>query len=450
MAAGSASTLAASGPELVISGAGWGHGVGMSQEGALGYAEHGYSYAQILARYYSGTGLGQAPAHAKVRVLIGKRVHTMALETYVRGVVAAEMPSSWPAAALEAQAVASRTYALTAHAGGSRFDVYADTRSQMYRGAAAYTPSTDAAVAATTGQVVTYEGAPAITYFFASSGGRTENVEHAFPGAAPEPWLRGVRDPFERGALHTWSVSMSFAAASARLRGLVRGTFEGVEVLTRGYSPRIVSVYVVGSGSRTLVSGPELAARLGLYDTWAYFGAREGQTLTAMADRSGQRTPAPAPAETPVGPGGGVPASGQPEAVATPVSVARSGGTSAPASAATAYAEGTPEQIAWVRRAASNFVRAELKGDGAGACAVLVAGLRAARAGVSCAARWDALLRSRLSARAARAQLRRDARAIASARVEVRGTSATIALPVALLSGHSRFRWTENCWMLTP
>jgi hypothetical protein len=132
--------------------------------------------------------------------------------------------------------------------------------------------------------------------------------------------------------------------------------------------------------------------------------------------------------------------------------VARSGGTSAPASASAsaAYAEGTPEQIEWVRRAASNFVNAELKGDGAGACAVLVAALRATRGGVSCAARWDALLRTRLSTRGGRAQLRRDARAIASARVEVRGTSATLALPVALLSGHSRFRWTENCWMLTP
>src|SRR5207302_155158 len=83
----------------------------------------------------------------------------------VRGVVSAEMSASWPAAALEAQAVATRTYALTAHAGGSRFDVYADTRSQVYAGPAAYTAATNAAVAATAGQIVTYAGAPAITYF---------------------------------------------------------------------------------------------------------------------------------------------------------------------------------------------------------------------------------------------------------------------------------------------
>jgi stage II sporulation protein D len=298
----------------------------MSQEGALGYAEHGYSYAQILAHYYSGTALGQAPAHARVRVLIGKHVHSIALETYVRGVVAAEMSSSWPAAALEAQAVASRTYALTAHAGGARFDVFADTRSQMYRGAAAYTPATDAAVAATAGQIVTYEGAPAATYFFASSGGRTENVENAWAGAAPQPWLRGVRDPFEKGPLHTWSVSLSYATAGARLHGLVRGGFEGIEVLKRGYSPRIVSAYVIGSAGKTLVSGEQLASRLGLYDTWAFFSARDGEALTAMPDRSGEHAPAPEP---PAGPGGGVSASGPP-APPPSASIARSGGTPAP------------------------------------------------------------------------------------------------------------------------
>ncbi len=82
----------------------------------------------------------------------------MPLERYVRGVVAAEMPSSWPLAALEAQAIASRTYALTDHAGGSRFDVYSDTRSQVYLGHAAETAATNAAVAATAGQIVDLRG----------------------------------------------------------------------------------------------------------------------------------------------------------------------------------------------------------------------------------------------------------------------------------------------------
>jgi stage II sporulation protein D len=257
---------------LVIQGAGDGHGVGMSQEGALGYARHGYSYEAILAHYYTGSAIGDVPHKRIVRVLVGGQVRRIPLERYVRGVVSAEMPASWPSAALEAQAVASRTFALTAHAGGSKFDVYADTRSQVYEGRAAETPQTNAAVAATAGQVVTYAGHPAITYFFACSGGITEAVQNGFPGSAPEPWLQGVVDPYDQGPQHRWTITITMASAAARLGGLVRGSLRGIEVLKRGYSPRILSAYVLGSGGRTLVSGPDLAARLGLHGTWAYFG----------------------------------------------------------------------------------------------------------------------------------------------------------------------------------
>jgi SpoIID/LytB domain protein len=271
---------------LVITGAGNGHGVGMSQDGALGYAQHGYTYQAILAHYYTGTTLGVAPPGAYVRVLMGAKVQRVPLERYVRGVVAAEMPASWPLAALEAQAVATRTYALTAHSGGSGFDVYSDTRSQVYRGAAAETAQTNAAVTATAGQIVAYGGKPAVTYYFASSGGMTENVENVFLGSPPEPWLKGVPDPFDSGPSHTWTVTISFAAAAARLQGLVKGAFRGIEVLERGVSPRIVAAAVLGSGGREPVSGPELAARLGLEDSWAFFSVRNGARVTPQPDRS--------------------------------------------------------------------------------------------------------------------------------------------------------------------
>jgi stage II sporulation protein D len=285
--------VAGASPTLEITGAGYGHGVGMSQEGALGYAQHGYSYEAILAHYYTGTALGTVPENTKVKVLMGGRVHAIPLETYVRGVVGAEMPTGWPLAALEAQAVASRTYALTDHAGGARFDVYSDTRSQVFLGTKAQSAQSNAAVAATAGQVVTYGGRPVITYFFASSGGATEDAQNAFPGAAPEPWLRGVPDPFDQGPQHRWKVSMSFHAAAARLRGLVRGALRGIEVLRRGYSPRIISAYVLGSGGRTEVSGPELAERLGLYDTWAYFSVRTARGVHAEPDLSHYAAPPP-------------------------------------------------------------------------------------------------------------------------------------------------------------
>jgi SpoIID/LytB domain protein len=279
-------------PTLLIEGAGDGHGVGMSQWGALGDAQHGWSYQAILAHYYSGTSLGSVSPKRMVKVLIGGRVKKVPIEAYVRGVVAAEMPSSWPAAALQAQAIASRTYAITDHAGGKRFDVYSDARSQMYLGKAAETQASNEAVKATAGQIVTYEGRPAITPFFASSGGRTESNQNAFLGAPPQPWLKGVLDPYDGGPLHRWTIELGFSEAARALKGLVKGSFQGIEVVRRGFSPRIVLAYVLGSKGKAEVSGPELAARLGLYDSWAYFSAVQNGKTRREPDLSGPQPPA--------------------------------------------------------------------------------------------------------------------------------------------------------------
>ena len=286
---------------LVVTGAGEGHGVGMSQDGALGLARHGFSYQQILAHYYTGTTIGVAPPKSVIKVLVGSKVVKVPLERYVRGVVSAEMPAEWPAAALEAQAVASRTYALTSDAGGSRFDVYSDTRSQVYEGVAAETSATNAAVAATAAQIVLYAGHPAITYFFASSGGMTENIEDSFLGSEPAPWLRGVADPYESKATSSWRVSLGFTAVAARLHGLLKGAFRGIEVLRRGVSPRIVSALILGSGGSTPISGPELAGLLGLRSTWAFFSVRNGSRVRPEPDRSGHTAPS-SPSPPPIVP----------------------------------------------------------------------------------------------------------------------------------------------------
>jgi len=155
------------------------------------------------------------------------------LDDYVRGVISAEMPSSWSAEALKAQAVAARTYAITTSVGGAGFDLYSDTRSQMYTGVSAETASTDAAVAATRGQVVTFNGAPAVTYFFSSSGGHTENIQDVWPGSTPEPWLVGVSDPYDGAGgdpYHQWTYQLSLPEATAKLSGLVKGMLRGIQV----------------------------------------------------------------------------------------------------------------------------------------------------------------------------------------------------------------------------
>jgi SpoIID/LytB domain protein len=335
---------------FTITGAGFGHGVGMSQYGALGFAEHGWNATAILAHYYTGTTLGTTDPTQRVRVALGtmsrarisgarqagtrtldpgvtytvrrhgvsqvdlytgrKRVATFTaplqvagsggvttlgghgsyrgvleftpgtfsgltavnsvqLDDYLQGVVPAESPASWPLEALKAQAIAARTYAITT---GQGTTLYADTRSQMYLGVSAETPASNEAVAETRGQVVTYNGQPVTTYFFSTSGGRTEDVENAF-GGSPEPWLVSVKDPYDNvSPRHRWHpTTMSLSRAGRKLRGLYSGSFRGIRVTERGVSPRIMTAQVVGSRGSTSVSGATLRSRLGLFDTWAYF-----------------------------------------------------------------------------------------------------------------------------------------------------------------------------------
>jgi stage II sporulation protein D len=352
--------------KLVIRGAGFGHGVGMSQYGALGLAQRGWTYQAILAHYYTGTSIQPLPAAQNVRVLLKsgadakisgatavagsgialdpsatyrvfpsglsrlavadptgrvlavldppvrlsssvgplvlhgradngvlsgsyrgvlevrltalgsvRTIDDVGIEDYVRGVVGAEMSPSWPAAALDAQAVAARTYAVTTNKGGagSGFSQYADTRSQVYMGVRGEAPQVDLAVQTTVGQVVAYAGKPAVTYFFSTSGGRTENVENGFPGADPEPWLVSVRDPYDKiSPDHAWGpVDLTLTTVTRRLGSLVKGQFRNIRVLARGVSQRILRADVIGTGGTTRVTGDELAARLDLMSTWMTF-----------------------------------------------------------------------------------------------------------------------------------------------------------------------------------
>jgi hypothetical protein len=120
----------------------------------------------------------------------------------------------------------------------------------------------------------------------------------------------------------------------------------------------------------------------------------------------------------------------------------------APASASAQHSVATREQIAGVRRAAANFLAAELSGNGAGACAILNAPLRATRDHRSCAARWSTKLAQLHRQPGARARLRSLQRAVPSARVVVAGDLARIELPAPLLAAPNHLIWTEDCWML--
>ena len=340
--------------ELVwkIDGAGFGHGVGMSQYGAAGYARHGFTWDQILGHYYPGTTIRNVtPGAVQVLLLSGESsvdfagaaegcgyrlsevkdygarmgpkgivlvnhagkkladcgdaldisggpsfvlggkgeyrgtlelrpsasggldaINLVQIDDYVRGVVTDEMPSSFPTQALDAQAVAARSYALAEMiSGGTGYTLHDDTRSQVYGGVGAETAVTDQAVADTARLVVAYGDEIATTYFFSTSGGHTEDVENAF-GGDKIPYLRGVPDPYDGASpYHRWTETLTPAEMDSALSGLVKGSLEKIDVTKRGASPRILSADLVGSDGTTSVSGETLAARLGLRDRWAYF-----------------------------------------------------------------------------------------------------------------------------------------------------------------------------------
>ncbi|MGH3093846.1 MAG: SpoIID/LytB domain-containing protein [Gaiellaceae bacterium] len=143
--------------------------------------------------------LGTKPYHGTFVVTIrGSRlrvVNRLRMEGYIRGVVPRESPAWWPAAALEAQAVAARSYAFYAHvrgAGKCGGAFCPDTRDQVYGGLGGEEASTNAAVAATARQVVVEGGSVAQTFFHSSSGGRTANSEDVWSSSVS--YLRSVRD----------------------------------------------------------------------------------------------------------------------------------------------------------------------------------------------------------------------------------------------------------------
>jgi stage II sporulation protein D len=196
-------------------------------------------------------------------------VNHLNVDNYARGSIPAEVPPSWPMPTLRAFAVAIRSIALSTDVGGTLFDLYADTRTQVYEGVEVESPRTDSAVRSTRGEVAKFRGAVAQTTYFSASGGRTES---GFLGGPEVPYLQSVRDPFDHySPQHRWTFRFTQAEMNLRLGGYVPGSLQRIVVTKRGDSPRIDYARLVGSGGRSRIRGDTLAAALGLYDRWAYF-----------------------------------------------------------------------------------------------------------------------------------------------------------------------------------
>jgi stage II sporulation protein D len=337
---------AGSGALFVFSGHGWGHGVGMSQYGAYGYAVHGATFQQILAHYYPGTTLGPAPS-TQFRVLLVDRkkqvtlsstvpfavkdgagrtltlpagpvtvgtglrlagqtltapltflpgkggpltlkrpyrgriqvdlvdgklraVNIVGLEPYLDGVVPSEMPSTWSAQALQAQAVAARSYALATRKIGAPYDAYADSRSQVYLGLSNESPATTAAVTATKGQVLFFGGTVATTFFSSTSGGETESSLD-WTGTAV-PYLISVPDPYDdMSPYHNWGpvpVTAQTISTSLKVPGPITDATTVPNAAGRVGKLKLMTPLA----PPTLVSAATLRAAIGLRSTWFTVG----------------------------------------------------------------------------------------------------------------------------------------------------------------------------------
>ncbi|UDY34673.1 SpoIID/LytB domain-containing protein [Dermatobacter hominis] len=342
---GVSAPIAAADTTFTFTGAGWGHGVGMSQWGARGWAAQGSSASQILGHYYSGTALTTTSTPG-IRVLLGtsasfslapsgatsftavfgpslgttaapvtvtssggtiflsggvnasaaavmvdvhgapmrmtppgyrynrgtvlllptgngsvRAVLSTSMQEYLYGL--GEMPSSWPAEALKAQAIAARTYAqkkVAAAGGGGSYDIVGGLPDQSYlayeKEAGAMGAQWVAAVDATDAQVVTYGGGLIDAVYSASSGGFTENSETVWVSAVP--YLRGVADPADLTGGNpnaAWTRSYSGAQLGAWF-GL--GQVTSVQVLgPLGVSGRVdkATIRLVGTGGTRDVQG---------------------------------------------------------------------------------------------------------------------------------------------------------------------------------------------------
>jgi SpoIID/LytB domain protein len=199
-------------------------------------------------------------------------VNGTSLDTYLRGVVPSESPSHWPLAALEAQAVAARSYAMAELKPGSWYDLVPTTADQVYGGVAAERPRSDHAVYATLGQVLTWDGQVARTYYSSSSGGRTEAVQDAWPGAAPIPYLRSVPDPYDTYSPHHDWGPYNFSGPRLAARLGLGSSVESVRV-DRDSSLRAESVvFHLATGAVVSRSAAQVARQLHLLSTWFSVG----------------------------------------------------------------------------------------------------------------------------------------------------------------------------------
>ncbi|MBL6881080.1 MAG: SpoIID/LytB domain-containing protein [Synechococcus sp. BS30m-G31] len=215
-------------------------------------------------------------------------VNALGIETYLTSVVGSEMPHHWPLAALKAQAVAARTYALRQRSRGGGWDVKATVASQVYRGVEAETASTRQAVADTRSLVLVHRGKLINAVFHSSSGGVTESSGMVW--SRQLPYLVSVPDHDQHSPVHRWQER--FGSQGLRQRLPETGGVNRVDVTSRSASGRVRQARLEGPRGSLVLTGRELRQRLDLKSTLVTFEmvsaatAQPPQPSTVLARRT--------------------------------------------------------------------------------------------------------------------------------------------------------------------
>jgi stage II sporulation protein D len=194
-------------------------------------------------------------------------VNTLDIEEYLYGVVAKEAPAQWEMAALRAQAIVARTYALykRTRQANRDYDVAAlYTRDQHYEGYGAEHPRTTQAVNDTKGLVLTCHGELIPAYYHAESAGYTENSEHVWSSA--HPCLRAVKAPMYPASPYLqWSASVSLQDMRAALikQGYAVGAIRHLEPVERSTTGRVMQLKISHKAGETVMRGTDFRLALG-------------------------------------------------------------------------------------------------------------------------------------------------------------------------------------------
>ncbi len=223
----------------------------------------GDAILRIDARPYRGSLIFARTPAGRLTV-----INRLGLEEYLVGALASEVGADWPMEALKAHAIVSRT--MVAHRiwiqKQSPFDVTADTSTHLYYGAASERERTKAAVEATLGQVLAYQGELLSATFHANCGGHTEDASELWQVKGDPAPLKGRTDPYCQDLKHfRWKTTMPMRGFMEALgqAGKGTGTLQSCEILGRNASGRIRSIRLTGTAGSAVFSGRDFRKRLG-------------------------------------------------------------------------------------------------------------------------------------------------------------------------------------------